>query len=69
MGDPSIKKVETERTYRYIVGEVRRAGTPIRSFLTCRTCHRTTYAPEDVLYKYCENCHQWLDKPDHGGLE
>lgn len=55
--------VETERTDRYILGEVWWGRAAIKSFLTCRTCHKTTHNLEDVLYKYCRNCHQWLGKP------
>lgn len=62
-----LKTVERFRTDRYIEGEIYRARTLVGSYLTCRKCGRTTHNPEDVMYKYCGGCHEWLDRT-HNGL-
>lgn len=66
--DPNLRKVETHRTDRFVVGDVRMGQTPVGSFLKCLQCGRTTHNPEDVMYRYCNSCHQWLDQPHHGGI-
>lgn len=40
--------------------------------ITCSLCGRTSHNPNDVEYRYCGNCHRFLDIPDlvrNGKLE
>lgn len=37
--------------------------------ITCPRCRRTSYNPNDVLYRYCGNCHQFLDVPGEADVQ
>jgi RNase P subunit RPR2 len=29
--------------------------------ITCNKCNMTSYNPNDIKYKYCGNCHEFLE--------
>lgn len=33
---------------------------PKKPSITCPTCGRTSYHPDDIRYKYCGYCHDWI---------
>jgi len=37
--------------------------------ITCNVCGMTSYNPNDIKYKYCGNCHEFLEEIKIGGLE
>ena len=33
-------------------------------YIQCLKCGRKSFHPKDIEYKYCGNCHEFLDLPE-----
>lgn len=33
-------------------------------YIECTKCHMKSYNSNDIKYKYCGNCHEFLDLPE-----